>query len=136
METIHRKSQIVFLALFLMASSITWSSENSNATTIDIPAFNEALVGTYEYTVDNVLYEYSKGLIVIDKLDTAYTVKIKLEQGELEGKDVEVVGNSIKFNLFIEGQTVAVELTATSDGISGKSSTNEGTFMVKGKRRS
>ena len=92
-------------------------------------------MGAYEYTVENAPYEYSKGVIIIAKLSETYTVKVKLPNGELAGEDVQVVDNSIKFNVFIEGQTVAVDLTVDGDTISGKSTSYDGTFNIQGKRQ-
>ncbi len=133
MKRLIEKSKIITIVLFLLTTSFTWSSINEIM--IDVPVSGEDLIGTYDYTVDGVPYEYSKGVIIIGKQKAVYTVKIKLDNGELNGEDVKVEGNSITFNVFIEGRAVAVELTVEGDGISGESNSYDGTFMIKGKRR-
>jgi hypothetical protein len=134
MNRIIKKAHLAIAILFLLSFSISWSSINNVGNKIDLPLPSEALLGAYEYTVENVPYEYSKGVLIIAKLSDTYTVKVKVTAGELEGEDVQVVDNSIKFKVFIEGQTVAVDLTVDGDIISGKSTSYDGTFYIQGKR--
>lgn len=135
MKFISKKSTYLVIAAVLICSTsvlANWS-KNESKMNISIPA--DEIAGAWEYTVENVPYEYSKGVIVIAKSDDNYTVKVKLINGELAGEDVEVIGNSVTFNLYIEAQTVAVELTAEGDGITGKSTSYDGTFYIKGTRQ-
>ena len=135
MNPIIKKAQLSIALFFLLSISISWSNTDTEGHEIDIPWPSEALLGAYEYTVENAPYEYSKGVIIIAKLSETYTVKVKLPNGELAGEDVQVVDNSIKFNVFIEGQTIAVDLTVDGDIISGKSTSYDGTFNIQGKRQ-
>ena len=135
MNPIIKKAHLAIVVVFLLSFSVTWSSINNEGNKIDFPLPSEALLGAYEYTVENVPYEYSKGILIIAKLSDTYTVKVKLTAGELEGDDVQVVDNSIKFKVFIEGQTIAVDLTVDGDIISGKSTSYDGTFNIQGKRQ-
>ena len=135
MNPIIKKAQLSIALFFLLSISISWSNTDTEGHKIDIPWPSEALLGAYEYTVENAPYEYSKGVIIIAKLSETYMVKVKLPNGELAGEDVQVVDNSIKFNVFIEGQTVAVDLTVDGDIISGKSTSYDGTFNIQGKRQ-
>ena len=121
MNPIIKKAHLAIAVLFLLSFSVTSSNHNNEGNKIIFLLLSsEALLGAYEYTVENVPYEYSKGVLIIAKRSDTYTVKVKSTAGELAGEDVQVVDNSIKFKVFIEGQTVAVDLTVDGDIISGK----------------
>ncbi|MGB5435275.1 MAG: hypothetical protein WBM98_05230 [Maribacter sp.] len=135
MNAVFKKLQCAMIALVVFSVSNTWANGTIETLKTDVTVVNEALIGAYVYTVENVPIEYSTGVILIDKPSDTYTVIVKLTNGELAGEDVEVVGNSIKFNVFIEGQTIAVELTVDGDVISGKSTSYDGTFFIEGKRQ-
>ena len=135
MKSIARKFKYLVIAAVLISSTSVLANWSKDESKMNIPIPADEVTGAWEYTVENVPYEYSKGVIVITKSDDNYTVKVKLTNGELAGEDVAVVGNSVTFKLYIEGQTVAVELTAEGDGITGKSTSYDGTFYIQGARQ-
>lgn len=123
------------IALVVFSVSNAWANGAIEIVKTDVTVVNEALIGAYAYTVENVPIEYSTGVIQIAKPSDTYMVTVKLTNGELKGDDVQVVDNSIKFNLFIDGQTVAVALVVDGDVISGQSTSYDGTFYIQGKRQ-
>lgn len=123
------------IALVVCSVSNTWANGTMEIIKTDAMVVNEALIGAYAYTVENVPIEYSTGVIVITQPGDTYMVTVKLTHGELKGENVQVVDNSIKFNLFIDGQTVAVALVVDGDAISGQSTSYDGTFYIQGKRQ-
>ncbi|MEA1785129.1 hypothetical protein U1E44_03425 [Arenibacter sp. GZD96] len=105
-----------------------------NTSTMHFVANENELIGYWNYTVDNAPYEYSRGVMVIDKSDGRYSVVVQLNQGSIQGEDVQVKDNEISFKVIVEGTTVTVTLTADKDTLSGQSVSSEGTMTIKGVR--
>lgn len=91
-------------------------------------------IGYWNYSAPNAPYEYSKGVMVISKVEGAYNVVVHVNGGSIIGEDVKVNGNEIKFKVYIEGDTVSVTLTVDNDTISGNSVSSQGSLAIEGKR--
>lgn len=91
-------------------------------------------IGTWEYTVEDVPYEYSSGELVITKEKGEYKVVVKANYNKLTASEVKVDGNAVNFSVYIEGGKVQVSLQVKDDAINGKANTMEGSFLLKGKR--
>ncbi len=135
MKSMTKKLQYVFVAALLLCVTATMASTNLEENKTNISVSADELLGAWVYTVENVPYEYSKGVFLISKEKGAYNVQVQLPHGTLTGEDIEVKGNTVKFNLFIEGQSVSVELTSNGDKISGESNSMDGTYQIEGKRQ-
>ena len=92
-------------------------------------------VGVWDYTVDDVPPEYSKGVLHVTKKKRAHLVQIELEIGTLDAEQVVVKKNQLNFSLTIEGQQVDVALVMEGDAFSGESSSPDGVFALQGTRR-
>ena len=135
MKSITKKLHLVLVAALLLNTSLVISNTQVTENKMETPAVVDNLIGTWEYTVENVSYEYSKGVIIISKDKKNYSVEVQLSQGSLKGENVVVKGNTIKFVVYIEGQGVDVELTSKGNKISGESSTMDGSYHIEGKRK-
>jgi hypothetical protein len=135
MNSITKKLQYVFVVTLLLCVTATMAKTNIAESKKDISVSVDGLLGAWVYTVENVPYEYSKGVFLISKENGAYNVQVQLTHGTLTGEDIEVKGNTVKFNLIIEGQSVAVELTSNGDKISGESNSMDGTYQIEGARQ-
>ncbi len=91
-------------------------------------------IGTWEYTVEDVPYEYSSGVLVITKEKGEYKVVVKANYNKLTASEVKVDGNAVNFSVYIEGGKVQVSLQVKDDTINGKANSTEGSFLLKGKR--
>jgi hypothetical protein len=91
-------------------------------------------IGTWEYTVADVPYEYSAGVMVISKDKEGYKVVVKVNYNTLTASEVKVNENKVDFSVYIEGGTVQVSLQVKDDVINGNANSAEGTFTLKGKR--
>ena len=91
-------------------------------------------VGIWEYTVEDVPYEYSAGTLIITKEKEGYKAVIKVNYNTLTATDVKVNENTLNFSVYIEGSKVQVSLQVMDDAINGKANSAEGTFSLKGKR--
>jgi len=91
-------------------------------------------VGTWDYTVDNVPYEYSSGILYVTKEKSGYTVKVKLNYSTEIANNVKVDKNKLNFSVMVEGLMVKVALEVDANGIKGKADSPEGVFSLTGKR--
>lgn len=92
------------------------------------------LVGGWSYTVKGAPQGYEKGLLMIIRKGDGYNVQIQVGGGTLVGENVKVKGNTIDFEVMVEGGRVAVHLTAKGETISGKSTSSEGSYTIEGKK--
>lgn len=92
------------------------------------------LVGEWNYTVPNAPYEYSKGVMIISKVEEAFAVTIQVNGSTLQGEEVVVNGNEISFKVSIEGAPIDVTLSAEGDKIFGQSVSPEGTLEIEGSK--
>jgi hypothetical protein len=135
MKSITKKLQYVLVAALILGATAAMANTNLEENKTNISVSADELLGAWVYTVENVPYEYSKGVFLISKEKGAYNVQVQLSHGTLTGEDIEVKGNTVKFNLFIEGQSVSVELTSNRDKISGESNSMDGTCQIEGNRQ-
>ncbi|MEQ8220021.1 MAG: hypothetical protein RIM68_03050 [Arenibacter sp.] len=91
-------------------------------------------IGTWEYSVEDVPYEYSAGVLIITKEKEEYKVVVKVNYNTLTASDVKVNENEVNFSVYIEGGKVQVSLQVKDDLISGNANSTEGSFSLKGKR--
>lgn len=106
--------------------------------TSDIPVLlvkKARWAGIWDYTVQDVPPEYSKGVLHVTKKKKAHMVKIELTNGTIEAKDVVVKKKELDFSISIEGQQVDVSLSMDGDTFSGESSSPDGVFLLQGTRR-
>lgn len=111
-----------------------------NQTTIEnkadaLPAaIGDNLVGGWSYTVEGAPEGHQKGLLVIVKEGDSYKVQVQIGGGTLLGENVKVKGNTIDFEMMVEGGRVSLNLTAKGDTITGKSTSSEGSYSINGKK--
>ena len=91
--------------------------------------------GVWDYTVQDVPPEYSKGVLHVTKKKRVYMVQLELPNGNLDGENVVVKKNSLNFTIDLEGQIIAVSLTLAGDTFAGESSAPDGVFPLEGIRR-
>ncbi|MCW5518039.1 hypothetical protein [Muriicola sp. Z0-33] len=91
--------------------------------------------GTWDYTVQDVPPEYSKGVLHVTKKKRVHMVQLELPNGTLDGENVVVKKKELNFSISIEGQTVDVSLSMDGDTFSGESSSPDGVFPLEGTRR-
>ncbi|WP_299531647.1 hypothetical protein [Ulvibacterium sp.] len=97
-----------------------------------ILAIGDNLVGGWEYKAIGAPEGYDKGLILIVGQDGQYQVQVQTGMGTFRGENVTVKKNTISFTLMIEGGVVTVNLTAEGSKMSGKSSSQEGDYVIEG----
>ncbi len=91
--------------------------------------------GVWDYTVQDVSPEYSKGVLHISKKRKEHTVRVELQSGTLDTENVMLKKNELSFSVSIEGQIIDVSLTLEGDTFSGQSSSPDGVFQLQGTRR-
>jgi len=79
------------------------------------------LIGGWEYSVEGAPEGYDKGFMMIVNQGGTYKVQVQLNGAPINGDNVVVKGNSITFNITVEGETVAVALEAKGSKMTGTS---------------
>lgn len=92
-------------------------------------------LGNWVYTVEDVPYEYSNGVLHITKHNGTLTVEAALDAGRLRGDNVKIVDGALNFTVNVEGQVVTLKLTVAGNKISGTGSSSDGTFKLTGTKR-
>ncbi|MBM1106228.1 hypothetical protein JQC67_08780 [Aurantibacter crassamenti] len=118
---------LVFCVNTLQASS----NVESNKVAFEL---NDAVLGTWAYSVPDVDPAYSKGVMHITKASGAYVVNIELPGGTLTTVDVEVKDDEVKFALYIEGSRVEVKVLVDGDKLTGSGTSEQGPFTLAGTR--
>ncbi|MBT8315072.1 MAG: hypothetical protein KJP26_11485 [Maribacter sp.] len=131
MKSVAKKIQFGLLAIILLSATTVRSNASIETNTIEVKTADE-LVGAWNYTVENVDYEYRTGVLLISKEDGKYNVQVQLSAGNIPGEEIEVVDNNIKFSVYIEGQKISVSLKAEGDKIKGESSSYDGVYKIEG----
>jgi hypothetical protein len=131
MKSVAKKIQFGLLAIILLSATTVRSNASIETNTMEVKTADE-LVGAWNYTVENVDYEYRTGVLLISKDDGKYNVQVQLSAGNIPGEEIEVVDNSIKFSVYIEGQKISVSLKAEGDKIKGESSSYDGVYKIEG----
>lgn len=93
-------------------------------------------LGVWIYKVAGAGEKYEKGVLFIRKENENYILEVQLSNGTLTGQDVQVEGDSVKFNLNIEGvERVSIVLEVKDNTISGKSYSSHGMYEITGTRK-
>lgn len=116
------------------ANSLPTMTGLETKTETPIAISRDNLVGGWSYTVEGAPEGYEKGLLMIVKEGDGYKVQVQVGGGTLLGENVKVKGNTIDFEVMVEGGRVSVNLTAKGDTISGKSTSSEGSYSISGKK--
>ena len=135
MKSFAKNLQYVLVATLLLSASTVIYGNTIKQDKFDVLVTADELVGAWVYTVDNVDYQYSKGVLLIAKENGEYNVQVQLSQGVIPGEEVEVDGNTITFSVNIEGQTISVKLTVEGEKIFGESSSSDGVFKIVGTKQ-
>ena len=93
-------------------------------------------VGTWSYEAEYAPYEYSEGDIVVSKEGKEYKVEIKLgEYYKIKAENVEYKDNVLSFDVYVEGESVAIKTTLEKEKHEGTASYSEGTLKLSGKKK-
>ena len=136
-----RRNFLFFIGIFsfLFIQNMSASILHATKTLVAIQNINTVNVdpiGVWDYTVAGAGSEYEKGLLFIRKENENYIVEVQLSAGVLTGQDVQIEGDTVKFNIIIEGtDRVSVVLQVADDEISGNSYSSQGNYKIVGKRK-
>ncbi len=93
-------------------------------------------VGVWNYEVKGAEEAYRKGVLFVRQENGTYFVEVHLDNGVLNGQDVQVQGDTLKFIVNLDGvERVYVVLDTKDDIIFGEASSSQESFIVKGTRR-
>ncbi len=129
-----RISLIVAILCLISLSPVMAISQHSTDIVTESSLIADKFVGGWSYTVEGAPESYKKGLLVIVKVGDGYKVQFQVDGGTLLGDNVRVKGSTISFDVMVEGAKVAITLTVKGDTISGKSTSSEGSYSIKGEK--
>ncbi|MGP1990860.1 hypothetical protein D9V96_003155 [Zobellia laminariae] len=134
-----KKNSLAVLAAFL--TSMTFGSAlSANVLNTDdkeceeVKPVESELLGSWEYSAENAPEQYKLGALSIFHENGENNVFVQLDEKEVFGKKVNLVGNTISFEIKLEGTVFNVKLTAKGEVLSGTYTYAEGTFEIKGAR--
>lgn len=123
--------------LFISFSSIAITLEiGPKETSTKSEWIKNDILGVWDYTAEDVPYEYSKGIIYITKEGKDFMVKVAISESSIDGENVVIDKNEVRFQVYVEGQTVDINLSAKGNDLTGQGSTMDGIFSLSGKKRS
>ena len=127
------------LLVFTLTSSYGVFATPSNFVSITesiLTVVDKGVVGVWDYEVEGTEDAYRKGVLFVRMENGAPIVEVHLGNGVLNGQDVQLKGNTLKFIVNIEGtERVSVVLNAAADTIQGQASSSQGSFTIKGIRK-
>jgi len=100
----------------------------------EVAGKDQDVVGTWDYSAPNAPYEYSKGQLIITKVEDKLEGVVNIDGNEMKMNSVKVENDILTFSLYVEGDYVSVKLTIKGDSFEGKASTSDGLLDVTGKR--
>jgi len=135
-------AKLFYACIFFVSGSMSLLAVNpTNSTfcsinpTTTLEKEYKSPIGTWEYTVEDVPYEYSAGVLIITKEKEEYKVVVKVNYNTLTASEVKVNENTVNFSVYIEGGKVQVSLQVKDDLIQGTADSTEGSFSLKGKKK-
>lgn len=135
-------AKLFYACIFFVSGSMSLLAVNpTNSTfcsinpTTTLEKEYKSPIGTWEYTVEDVPYEYSAGVLIITKEKEEYKVVVKVNYNTLTASEVKVNENTVNFSVYIEGGKVQVSLQVKDDLIQGIADSTEGSFSLKGKKK-
>lgn len=136
MKPIARTLCTVFMAMLVFYSlPLEANIEQPGTFEISLLTKRAKWAGVWDYTVQDVPPEYTKGVLHVSKKKRMHLVQIELPSGTLEAEKVLVEKKKLSFSLTLEGQMIDVSLTLDQDSFSGTSSSPDGVFALQGTRR-
>ncbi|MGB5275058.1 MAG: hypothetical protein WBN39_13455 [Flavobacteriaceae bacterium] len=94
--------------------------------------YQDHLLGGWSYTVEGAPEGWEKGLLLIINPNGVYQAQIQTANQTLLADNISVKKNTITFDVYVEGQKVAVALKAEGSKLSGTSSSSDGTYTING----
>jgi hypothetical protein len=114
------------------AAPINLIPQTESLTTV----MDKGVLGVWDYEVEGTEDAYRKGVLFVRMEKGIPVVEVHLGNGVLNGQDVQLKGNTLKFSVNIAGtERVSVVLNDEADTIQGQASSSQGSFTIKGIRK-
>ena len=126
---------LLFICFSTFANSLAISPMEKEIS-VKLDWVKNDILGVWDYTAQDVPYEYSKGIIYITKEGKDLKVRVAIGESSLDGENVVLDKDEVRFQVYVEGQTVDINLSAKGNDFSGQGSTTDGIFSLSGKKRS
>lgn len=134
-----KKNSLAVLTAFLISMTFGGAISANDLSTNDkeckdVKPRESELLGSWEYSAENAPEQYKLGALSIFKENGENNVFVQLDENEVFGKKVKLEGNTISFEVKLEGIVFNVKLTAKGEVLTGTYTYADGTFGIKGAR--
>ncbi|MEO9894502.1 hypothetical protein [Aurantibacter sp.] len=129
--------KLVFLVfVFTTMLSTNFLQANLKMKSLEIlREVKDVVLGSWDYYVPGVEPAYANGVMHVTNLKGDYNVNLELPGGTIPTNNVEVNGNEITFDLYVEGMLVDVKIVIDGDALTGSGNTDQGPFTMTGTRK-
>ena len=115
---------LLVLILFVTASFLTINKDTSDM----------KMVGSWEYSAPDAPYEYQEGEIHFLMQEDKLVGFVSIDGYKIELEDVIVKGDKVTCEVYVEGESVTLELKFKKKSFTGTASYSEGTLDFSGKK--
>lgn len=123
--------------LFIFGTGIgVFAAPIQHIPAVESVIIDQGPIGVWDYEVEGTEDAYRKGVLFVRLENGTPIVEVHLGNGVLNGQDVKLEGDTLKFKVNVDGvERVAVVLKSEGNTIVGEASSGQGNFMVKGTRK-
>ncbi|MFD0796786.1 hypothetical protein ACFQZJ_04890 [Maribacter chungangensis] len=125
-----------FLVFLFGTNQGVFAAPDNQVVVLESITNDKGPLGVWDYEVEGTEDAYRKGVLFVRMEDGKPIVEVHLGNGVLNGQDVQLKGDTLKFIVNIDGvERVSVVLNAEDDTILGQASSAQGSFTIKGTRK-
>ncbi len=95
---------------------------------------SDKVVGTWEYLAEDAPYEYSEGNLVFVTKSGKVIGHIVIDGYKIDMENVELKKGGVSFEVYVEGESIAIDLKITKKSFKGTASFSEGILDIEGKK--
>ena len=121
---------LIFKGALVLILFVTASFSTTDSDTTDLK-----MIGSWEYSAPDAPYEYQEGEIHFLMQDDKLVGYVSIEGYKIELEDIVVKGDKLTCEVYVEGESVTLELNFKKKTFTGTASYSEGTLDFSGKRK-
>ncbi len=120
--------------LFLKGSLVMILFVTASFSTINKDISDLKMIGSWEYSAPDAPYEYQEGEMHFLMQDDKLVGFVSIDGYKIELENIVVKGDKVTCEVYVEGESVTLELTFKKKTFTGTASYSEGTLDFSGKR--
>lgn len=121
---------LIFKGVLVLLLFVTAGFSGGDKETTDLK-----MIGTWEYSAPDAPYEYQEGEIHFLMQNDKLVGFVSINGYKIELEDVVAKGDKLTCEVYVEGESVSLELTFKKKTFKGTASYSEGTLNFDGKKK-